>query len=176
MTWYDNQLSFYHKFYRILWNTTHLLLIRWIPNGLGFRWIRIILTLFGAKINSQARVYPSAKIYMPKNLIMDSGACLGANTNCYNVDKVWLDVNVTISQYACLITASHNIKSDNHNLVTAPIHIGENSWIASYSIILMGINLGKNCVVGAGSVVTKSMASNLVAAGNPARIVGHRYN
>ena len=53
----------------------------------------------------------------------------------------------------------------------APIHIGENCWIGAGAIILPGITIGKNVVVGAGSVVTKDLPDNIVAVGNPCKIL-----
>ena len=52
-----------------------------------------------------------------------------------------------------------------------PIIIGDGCFIGSNSIILKGTNLGKNCVVGAGSVVSSSFPDNVIIAGNPATII-----
>lgn len=52
-----------------------------------------------------------------------------------------------------------------------PIHIGSNCWIGAGVIILPGITIGDNVVIGAGSVVTKDLPSNVVAVGNPCRVL-----
>lgn len=54
-----------------------------------------------------------------------------------------------------------------------PVRIGNNVWIGDHAIVLKGVTIGDNSVVGAGSVVTKSIPSNVVVAGNPAQIVKH---
>ena len=52
-----------------------------------------------------------------------------------------------------------------------PITIGDNAWIGAGVIICPGVNIGKNSVIGAGSVVTKDIPDNVVAVGNPCRVL-----
>ena len=53
----------------------------------------------------------------------------------------------------------------------APVHIGRNCWIGAGAVILPGVTLGDNVVVGAGSIVTKDLPSNVVAVGNPCKVL-----
>ena len=53
----------------------------------------------------------------------------------------------------------------------APITIGDNVWLGGGAIVLPGVTIGENTVVGAGAVVTKDLPANVVAVGNPARVV-----
>lgn len=52
-----------------------------------------------------------------------------------------------------------------------PVHIGRNCWICAGATILPGVTIGDNCVIGAGSVVTRDIPANSFAAGNPARVI-----
>lgn len=52
-----------------------------------------------------------------------------------------------------------------------PIHVGDDVWIGGNSVILPGITIGNNSVVGAGSVVTKDVPEDVVVAGNPAKVI-----
>ena len=52
-----------------------------------------------------------------------------------------------------------------------PVHIGENCWIGAGAVILPGVTIGDNTVIGAGSVVTKDIPANVVAVGNPCRVL-----
>lgn len=60
---------------------------------------------------------------------------------------------------------------DQGHLDSKPIVVQKGSWIAANTTILPGVTIGKNAVVGAGSVVTKSIPDNVIAAGNPARVL-----
>ena len=53
----------------------------------------------------------------------------------------------------------------------APITIGDNVWLGGGAIVLAGVSIGDNTIVGAGAVVTKDLPANVVAVGNPARVV-----
>lgn len=52
-----------------------------------------------------------------------------------------------------------------------PVHVGKNCWICANTTILPGVTIGDNCVIGAGSVVTRDIPTNSFAAGNPARVI-----
>jgi maltose O-acetyltransferase len=52
-----------------------------------------------------------------------------------------------------------------------PIHIGDNCWIGGNTIVLPGITIGNNVTIGAGSVVTKDIPDNVLAFGNPCKII-----
>lgn len=86
----------------------------------------------------------------------------------YVGDKVMFGPNVTIA------TANHPIDPKLRELglqYNKDIHIGENTWIGAGAVIVPGVHIGKNVVIGAGSVVTKDIPDNVVAVGNPCRIL-----
>lgn len=71
-----------------------------------------------------------------------------------------------------LISSNHDFKNYSHSIDEKPIIIGDNVWIGTNVVILPGVEIGNNCVVGAGSIVTKSFKqNNLIIAGNPAKII-----
>lgn len=90
------------------------------------------------------------------------------DTDIYIGDNVMFGPNVTVA------TAGHPIEPELRKKQTQfnlPIHIGNNVWIGAQSVILPGVTIGDNTVIGAGSVVTKDIPPNCVAFGNPCRIV-----
>lgn len=99
-----------------------------------------------------------------------------ANHNCTILDgaKVSFGDNVFIAPGCGFYTAGHpfNVEQRNSGLEYAlPIKIGNNVWIGAQSVILPGVSVGDNSVIGAGSVVTKDIPANVVAAGNPCRVL-----
>lgn len=66
-------------------------------------------------------------------------------------------------------------KAKNRKIFSKSVKICENVWIGENAIILPGIEIGKNSIIGAGSVVTKNVPENCIVAGNPARII-KKYN
>lgn len=76
--------------------------------------------------------------------------------------------NVTIA------TAGHPILPELREQLyqyNMPVHIGKNCWLGAGVIVMPGITIGDNTVIGAGSVVTKDIPSNVVAVGNPCRVM-----
>lgn len=172
---YKNRHSLTSKIARVVWNVVWLLLFRPTPRGNSFRpWRIALLKLFGANVKWSSGVLPSCRIWQPWRLTMGEYACLSANVDCYSVDDIVIGNQATVSQGVMLCTASHDIGSSIMELVTKPIMIGANAWIAANAIILPGVTVGEGAVVAAGAVVTKDVEPWTVAGGNPAKFIKKR--
>lgn len=171
---YVNHLGRKHQVTRMLWSITWALGARWLPRSIGSGWKRFLLRIFGAKISPTAKIYSSAKVYYPANLVMDDYACLASDVDCYNVAPVYVGKFATVSQGAYLCTASHDITSKNHELITAPISIDEQSWVGADAFIGMGVTIGEGAVVGARAAVFKDVEPWTVVGGNPAKFIKTR--
>lgn len=171
---YKNHLSRRHQLVRFVWGIVWAIGARWLPRSVGSGWKRVLLRIFGAKIAPTAVVYSSAKVYYPANLVMEPYSCLAADVNCYNVDKIVIGHDTTISQGAYLCTASHDIEDAQNPLITAPIVIENQAWVAADAFVGMGVTIGQGAVVGARACVFKDVEPWTVVGGNPAKVIKQR--
>lgn len=96
------------------------------------------------------------------------------NLTILDVGKVVVGNNVLIAPNVSIYTAGHPVHPDSRNSgyeYGIPITIGDNVWIGGNVVILPGVTVGSNSVIGAGSVVTKDVPEWVIAVGNPCRVV-----
>lgn len=122
------------------------------------------------------------KVYLAQGFCCDYGSNIEVGENFYtnygvcilDVCKVKIGDNCLIAPQVGIYTACHpldrKIRSDGLEL-GKPVTIGNDCWIGGQAVINPGVTLGDNVVVGSGAVVTKSFPSNVVIAGNPAKII-----
>lgn len=99
-----------------------------------------------------------------------------ANYNCtiLDVGKVTIGKNVQFAPNVAIYTAGHPIHPDSRNSgyeYGLPVTIGDNVWIGGSVVINPNITIGNNVVIGSGSVVTKNVPDNVIAVGNPCRVI-----
>lgn len=99
-----------------------------------------------------------------------------ANYNCciLDVGKVITGNNVQFAPNVSLYTAGHPIHPDSRNSgyeYGIGIIIGNNVWIGGNVVVNPGVHIGDNVVIGSGSVVTRDIPDNVIAAGNPCRVI-----
>lgn len=172
---YRSRYGFKHRFVRALWSIVWTLFARPLPRSMGGGWKRFLLRLFGAKIPKTSNVYSSAKIFWPANLIMGEYSCIDSNVNFYNVDKVYIGDNTTISQGAFICPGSHDISDPMNPMICKPMYIEDQVWIASEAFVGgSGIRIGQGAVVGARAAVFKDVEPWTVVGGNPAKFLKMR--
>ncbi len=112
--------------------------------------------------------HAGAFVHVGKSVYFNFGTTLVDDTHIYIGDYTMFGPNVTVA------TAGHPILPklrEQGYQYNAPVHIGKNCWIGAGALIMPGITIGDNVVIGAGSVVTKDIPSNVVAVGNPCKIL-----
>ncbi|MBW4506011.1 MAG: sugar O-acetyltransferase [Scytonematopsis contorta HA4267-MV1] len=133
----------------------------------------ILKELF-AQVGENPNIVPSfhcdygTNIYAGNSLYMNHG-CVILDCNTVHIGD-----NVLCAPYVQIYTAYHptdpSIRLEGKELA-APVKIGNNVWIGGGAIICPGVTIGDNTTIGAGSVVLKDVPNNVVAAGNPCRII-----
>ncbi|KKC38910.1 acetyltransferase [Devosia epidermidihirudinis] len=166
---------FSDRLYRSTWSLVWLLLAAWTPPPFH-RWRCLLLKAFGAEIALDCRVYGSARIWSPKNLRMDRNAVLGRHAQCYCMAPIHIGENAIISQFAQLVTGTHDIDQPGFRLIARPITIGADAWIAAKAFVGPGVTVGDGAVLGACAVTFKDLPARSVYVGNPARFIRHRAN
>ena len=119
-----------------------------------------------------------------KNIYFGSNCEVNMNCTFLDDSRITIGNNALIAPNVQIYTAYHPAKASARlapakedgsfafcKTITAPVTIGDNVWIGGGAIILPGVEIGNNAVIGAGSVVTKSIPDNVVAVGNPCRII-----
>lgn len=112
--------------------------------------------------------FGGAHVHFGSNIYANFHLTLVDDTHIYVGDHTMFGPNVTVATAGHPILPELREKEYQYNF---PVHIGHNCWIGAGAIILPGITIGDNVVVGAGSIITKDLPSNVVAVGNPGRIM-----
>ena len=99
-----------------------------------------------------------------------------ANFDCIILDvaKVFIGDNCFFGPRVCVFTPAHPIDAEVRNTgieYGKEIHIGNNVWVGGNTVINPGVTIGNNVVIGSGSVVTKDIPDNVVAVGNPCKVI-----
>lgn len=107
-------------------------------------------------------------VHLGNNVYANFNLTLVDDGHVYIGDRVMIGPNVTIATANHPIDPELRAKGLQYN---KDVYIGENTWIGAGVIIVPGVRIGKNTVIGGGSVVTKDIPDNVVAVGNPCRVL-----
>lgn len=112
--------------------------------------------------------HAGAHVHFGNHVYANFNLTLVDDTHIYVGDNTMFGPNVTVATAGHPVLPSVREKGYQFN---ASVTIGKNCWIGAGAIILPGVTIGDNSVIGAGSVVTKDVPANVVAVGNPCRIL-----
>ena len=107
-------------------------------------------------------------VHFGKNIYANFNLTLVDDTHIYIGDYTMIGPNVVIATAGHPLLPELREKGYQYN---APVHIGRNCWLGAGVIVVPGITIGDNAVIGAGSVVTKDIPANVLAVGNPCRVL-----
>lgn len=157
---------------RVLWGIVTPI-FRFSPR-ICFGWRTFLLRLFGAKIGRETHIYNSVVIFMPWNFEIGDWSSIGEYVYIYNLGRVRIGDNTTISHRAHICAGTHDYTRLDLPLEKAPIIVEDQAWICADAFIGPGIVIGEGAVVGARAVAMKDVPPWAVVVGNPARVVKTR--
>lgn len=141
-------------------------------NWYGIR--RRLLNLFGADIHPTARVRPTARISHPWRLTVGAHTAIGDHAILFCLGAISIGSRCTISQYAHLCAGGHDYTRKDMPLISDPIIIEDDVWIAADVFVGPGVRIEEDTVVGARSTVIHSLPPRSVCAGDSAKAIRTR--
>lgn len=157
-----------NRLFRLFFSVCWTVLASWTPPPFH-GWRRFLLTLFGANIHRTARIHASVRVWYPPYLSVGKNTTIGPRVTCYCQDRITIGDRAVVSQGAHLCAGTHSISDENFQLVTRPIDIEDQVWVAAECFIGPGVRIGQGAVLGARGVAFKDLKAWTVYAGNPAR-------
>lgn len=139
------------------------------PDDLAARAI-LLTQIFGKP--TLAWIEPPFYFCYGTHIHLGKGTYINFNCNFIDDGDIYVGERVMLGAGVTIATVGHPIKPDMREyMYTDPVRIGDNCWIGASVTICPGVTIGKNSVIGAGSVVTKDIPANVIAAGNPCRVI-----
>jgi len=135
--------------------------------------IRLLMSeLIGKQLDESFGLFPPFNTDCGRNIHIGKKVFINSGCKFQDQGGIYISDNVLIGHNVVLATLNHDLDPKHRSdMIPRSIHIGNNVWIGSNSTILGGVTIGKNAVIAAGSVVTKNVPENTVAAGVPAKII-----
>ena len=139
---------------------------------------RAVLELLFGEIGENSVVEPPLHCSYGENTYIGNNAYLNAFCTILDNNEVRIGNHVMIGPAVQLYTAAHLLQASARVAgweVTKPIVIEENVWIGGRAVVLPGVTIGRNAVVGAGAVVTRDVPPSTIVVGNPAKVKREIY-
>ena len=126
--------------------------------------------IFGAE--TEAWIEPPFYFCYGRHIRLGTGTYINMNCNFIDDGQIRIGKGVLFGAAVTIATVGHPVNPRMRGyMYTAPVTIGDNCWIGANIVICPGVTIGENTVIGAGSVVTRDIPENVVAAGNPCRVL-----
>ena len=138
---------------------------------------RLMEELTGQELDENFGLFPPFYTDCGKNIHIGKGVFINACCKFQDQGGIYIGNNCLLGHNTIIATLNHGmLPEERGDMIPKPVHIGNNVWIGSGSIILSGVTIGDNAVIGAGSVVTKDIPADMIAVGSPARVIRSIYD
>ncbi|MBB4741073.1 maltose O-acetyltransferase [Actinoplanes octamycinicus] len=135
---------------------------------------RQLLTELLGEVGEGVEIRPPLRVDYGRHLRIGARTFANFGLVALDVAPITIGADVQIGTNVQLLTPTHPIEPGPRRdkwEAAKPITIGDNVWLGSGAIVLPGVTIGENTVVGAGAVVTRDLPADVVAVGNPARVI-----
>lgn len=161
---------------------TMMSLLFLLPRYSIFNYIKkVFLVLIGAKVGKRVIFYPGVWINTGRNLIIGDDVDFAKDVLITTEGGVEIGDRTLIGYRTQILSVNHSIPPVGERIpisgdVYKTVHIANDVWIGAGCIILPGVTIGEGAIIAAGSVVTKDIQENTIAAGIPAKVIRVRIN
>lgn len=135
--------------------------------------MRLVKKIFGS-VGKNTYIESPIHLCSGKNISIGSKCYFNFNSTFIDDYKITIGNGVMFGPNVTVCTTGHPVHIDlrrNGEMYCAPVQIKDNVWIGANAVILPGVTIGENSVIGAGSVVTKDIPANVVAIGSPCKVM-----
>jgi putative colanic acid biosynthesis acetyltransferase WcaF len=120
------------------------------------------LRWFGAGIGNGVLIKHKVNVQWPWKLSIGDNSWVGVGADLYNLADIRIGSDVCVSQHAYLCTGSHDRHSPTFEFDNAPIVVEDGAWLCARSMVLRGVTIGSNSVIGAMCLVTSDVPADSV--------------
>jgi putative colanic acid biosynthesis acetyltransferase WcaF len=136
---------------------------------------RAVLRLFGARVGRGVVLKPRVNIHFPWKLTVGDFTWIGEEVFILNFEPVSIGAHCCLSQRAFLCGGNHDYRRPEMPYRNGPITVGDGAWVGAQAFIAPDVTIGREAVIAAGSVVSRSLPPGMVCAGNPCVPVKNRW-
>ena len=133
----------------------------------------LIKEIFGS-VGDPVWVMQPITLARGKTVHIGSGTYINSGLTLIDDYEIHIGENCLLATNVTICTTGHPVHPQlrpNGEMYSFPVKIGNNVWIGANAVILPGVTIGDNAVIGAGSIVTKDIPANVIAVGNPCRVL-----
>ncbi len=156
-----------------LWTLVRMTLFRLSPEHFN-AWRSLLLRMFGATVDRNVSIHRSCRIEFPWNLRIGSDVVIGHGCIISCIGEIRIGDRTHISQYAHIVSGTHDYESRAMPILRTPISIGHDVWIAADAFVGPGVNLGDGSLLAARSSAFRDLPAGMVCVGEPARPIHAR--
>lgn len=156
------------------WADLRLLLLDWVSSVPSHRFRNAVYRRAGMQVDPTSSIHRGATLLAPERIVVGSHTTIGSGAFLDGRSGLTLGQSVNLGGQVAVYTREHDPQSPTFAEVGGAVVIEDFAWVASHSIILPGVRIGRGAVVAAGAVVTRDVEPGQIVGGVPARVIGAR--